>query len=50
MSKATEIKALERRIKAAKDRGNDKAAEEMTGVLLKLKLTQNKRRNSIKIA
>ena len=37
MSLQTEINALERRINAALERGNTKAAEDMTGALLRLK-------------
>ena len=42
MSKANEIAAMERRINAAKKAGKMKQAEDMMGVLLKLKRASNK--------
>ena len=52
MSLQTEINALERRIDAAIKRGNTKAAEDMTGALLKLRRAKanTKKSEKLKIA
>ena len=46
MSTANEIKAMERRIDAAKQRGNTKAVEEMLPALWQLKRMQVKKKNN----
>ena len=49
MSKANEIAAMERRINAAKQAGKMKQAEDMMGVLLKLKRASRSNKSKLKI-